>query len=76
MIEPAHQRLSIAAQGRLLLISRSSYYCKLVPEAQETLALMRVIDAAFLDMPWTAAGRWSGTYAAMATTLGDDGCAG
>ena len=52
MIEPAHHRLSIAAQCRLLSISRSSYYYAPMPETEETLALMRVIDAAFLDMPW------------------------
>ncbi|AMG75554.1 Transposase [Sphingopyxis granuli] len=52
MIEAAHRRLSIAAQCRLLSISRSSYYYAPVPETEETLALMRVIDAAFLDMPW------------------------
>ncbi len=52
MIEPTHPRLSIAAQCRLLLISRSSYYYAPAPESEETLALMRVIDAAFLDMPW------------------------
>ena len=44
--------LSIAAQCRLLSISRSSYYYSPVPETEEALALMRVIDAAFLDMPW------------------------
>ena len=52
MIEPAHHRLSITAQCRLLSISRSSYYYAPVPEAQQTLALMRVIDATFLDCPW------------------------
>jgi putative transposase len=52
MIEPAHHRLSISAQCRLLSISRSSYYYTPVPETEETLALMRVIDTAFLDMPW------------------------
>ncbi len=52
MVEPAHQRLSISTQCRLLSISRSSYYYAPVPETEETLALMRVIDAAFLDMPW------------------------
>ena len=41
MIEPAHQRLSIVAQCRLLSISRSSYYYAPVPESEETLALMR-----------------------------------
>lgn len=52
MVEPAHQRLSISTQCRLLSISRSSYYYAPVPETEDTLALMRVIDAAFLDMPW------------------------
>jgi hypothetical protein len=52
MIEPAHHRLSIATQCRLLSIRRSSYYDAPVPESEETLALMRVIDAALFDMPW------------------------
>jgi putative transposase len=52
MIEAAHADLSISAQCRLLSISRSSFYYALQPESDETLALMRVIDAAFLDMPW------------------------
>jgi len=52
MVEPAHPHLSIAAQCRLLSISRSSYYYTPAPETEEALALMRVIDAAFLDMPW------------------------
>lgn len=48
MIEPAHARLSISAQCRLLSISRSSYYYAPVPETEETLALMRVIDAVII----------------------------
>src|SRR3546814_18942206 len=52
MVEPAHQHLSISTQCRLLSISRSSYYYAPVPETEDTLALMRVIDASFLDMPW------------------------
>ena len=52
MIDPAHDDLSISAQCRLLSISRSSYYYAPVPETGETLALMQVIDTAFLDMPW------------------------
>lgn len=52
MIEPTNPQLSISAQCRLLSLSRSSYYYAPAPEAEETLALMRVIDAAFLDMPW------------------------
>jgi putative transposase len=52
MIEREHAHLSIAAQCRLVSISRSSFYYAPVPETAETLALMAVIDAAFLDMPW------------------------
>lgn len=52
MIEPAHPSLSISAQCRLLSISRSSFYYAPQPESAETLELMRVIDTAFLDMPW------------------------
>ena len=52
MIEPAHHRLSIATQSRLLSIRLSSYYYAPVLETEEMLALMRVIYAAFLDMPW------------------------
>lgn len=52
MIERGHASLSIAAQCRLVSISRSSFYYAPVPETAETLALMAVIDAAFLDHPW------------------------
>ena len=52
MVEAVHADLSISAQCRLLSISRSSFYYAPQPESEETLALMRVIDAAFLDMPW------------------------
>jgi putative transposase len=52
MIEAVHADLSITAQCRLLSISRSSFYYAPQPESDETLALMRVIDAGFLDMPW------------------------
>ena len=52
MIEAVHPDLSITAQCRLLSISRSSFYYAPQPESEETLTLMRVIDAAFLDMPW------------------------
>jgi len=51
MVEPAH-RLSISAQCRLLSISRSSYYYAPVPETDETLALMTVIDETFMECPW------------------------
>ena len=52
MVEPAQHRLSISTQCRLLRISRSSYYYTPVPETDETLALMTVIDATFMECPW------------------------
>ena len=52
MVEAVHADLSISAQCRLLSISRSSFYYAPQPESDETLALMRMIDEAFLDMPW------------------------
>ena len=52
MIERGHASLSIAAQCRLVSISRSSFYYAPVAETAETLALMAVIDASFLDHPW------------------------
>ena len=52
MIETSHPQLSIAAQCRLLSISRSSWYYTPVPESEDTLALMTVIDAVFMDCPW------------------------
>ena len=38
-------------QCRLLSISRSSYYYTPVPETDETLALMTVIDETFMEYP-------------------------
>ena len=52
MVEPAHHHLSISTQCSLLRISRSSYYYAPVAETDETLALMTVIDATFLNCPW------------------------
>lgn len=51
MIAPDRGRLSMAAQCHLVSIGRSSFYYRPAPESAETLALMRVIDAAFLDYP-------------------------
>lgn len=52
MIEAVNRDLPITAQCRLLSISRSSFYYTPQPEPEETLALMAMIDAAFLEMPW------------------------
>lgn len=52
MIEHGHASLSIMAQCRLVSINRSSFYYVPMAETAETLALMAVIDASFLDHPW------------------------
>jgi len=52
LIEPGRAQLSIARQCALVSISRSSFYHQPVGETAETLALLRLIDARFLEMPW------------------------
>jgi len=52
LIEPEHGQLSIVRQCELVSISRSSFYYQPTGEAAETLALMRLIDAQFLETPW------------------------
>jgi putative transposase len=55
MIEADHPRLSIGRQCALVSISRSAFYYRPAGETELTLALMRLIDAAFLEMPWYGA---------------------
>lgn len=52
MIEPSNDNLSIAAQCRLLSISRSGWYYNPKGESPLTLKLMRMIDEQFLDTPY------------------------
>jgi len=52
MIEPEHPRLSIVRQCELVSISRSAYYEPVRGENPLNLALMRLIDAQFLETPW------------------------
>jgi putative transposase len=54
LIEPGHEQLSIVRQSELASISRSSFYHRPTGETAETLALMRLIDAQFLETPWYA----------------------
>ncbi len=66
LIEPEHGQLSIVRQCELVSISRSSFYYQPTGEAAETLALMRLIDAQFLETPWYGSRQ-------MARHLGRDG---
>ncbi len=52
MIEADHPHLSIARQCALVSISRSAFYYQPAGETPLNLALMRVIDEAFLETPW------------------------
>jgi len=52
LIEPGYEQLSVVRQCELVSISRSSFYYQPVGETAESLALMRVIDAQFLETPW------------------------
>lgn len=52
MIDPDHKRLSIRRQCELVSISRASFYRQPAGENSENLELMRVIDEAFMEMPW------------------------
>ena len=52
MIEPRHPRLSVGRQCALVGISRSAFYGPTKGESPQNLALMRLIDAQFLETPW------------------------
>ena len=52
MITKHHPGLSISEQCRLLSISRSSFYSTAKGETALNLALMRLIDEQFLEMPF------------------------
>ena len=52
MVEASHPHLSIVRQCELLQISRSGRYYRPVGESEPTLALMRLIDEAFLECPY------------------------
>ncbi len=52
LIEPGYPDLSVARQCELVSINRSSFYYQPVGETTETLALMRLTDAQFLETPW------------------------
>ena len=54
-VEAGREDLPIVRQCELLSLSRSSFYYQPVGESAENLALMRLIDAQFLETPWYGA---------------------
>jgi putative transposase len=55
LVDADHHALSIVRQCELLSMSRSGFYYQPVGETAENLALMRLIDAQFLETPWYGA---------------------
>ena len=52
IVVSGHADLSVARQCELLCISRSGFYYEPAGESAEALALMQVIDEAFLKFPF------------------------
>lgn len=52
LIEPEHPDLSVARQCELLGLARSSYYYQPVPESEENLLLMRLLDEQYTRTPF------------------------
>jgi putative transposase len=52
MIRRQNRRLSVARQCELAGMSRSSWYYRPRGESERNLALMRLIDQLYLEMPW------------------------
>jgi len=52
MVEKDHPQLSVAAQCRLLLIPRSTFYHQPAGESAENLGLMALIDRQFMETPF------------------------
>jgi len=50
LIEPGHAGLSVVRQCELLSVSRSGFYYQPAGETATNLALMRLIDAQFLEV--------------------------
>jgi putative transposase len=67
LIEPGHPELSIAQQCQLLGLARSSYYYEPVPESEENLMLMRLLDEQDTRTPFYGARK----MAAWLNTQGD-----
>jgi putative transposase len=60
LIDPGQEHLSVVRQCELLSISRSSFYYQPVGETAQNLALMRLIDAQFLETPWYGSRQMAG----------------
>ena len=51
LIDPSSSDLSVSRQCELVGLSRSSYYYEPVPETEENLNIMRIIDERHMEKP-------------------------
>lgn len=72
VVEPAHERLSIARQCALLGLSRSAYYYQPQPVSEEDLACMRLMDETFTQRPFFGSRRLRDELAAQGHPIGRD----
>ncbi|GAC1350765.1 MAG: hypothetical protein NVSMB27_36420 [Ktedonobacteraceae bacterium] len=52
LIEPEHRSISLARQCELVGLARSSYYYQPLPESEENLLLMRLLDEQYTRTPF------------------------
>ena len=52
LIDSAHPQLSVRRQCELLGLNRSTLYYEPAPETAENLALMKLIDKQYTDLPF------------------------
>ena len=70
MIEPRHPALPVSRPCALVGISRSAFYGPGKGESPLNLALMRLIDAQFLERRVKEAGRWPAISGARGLSSG------
>jgi putative transposase len=60
LIEPSHPGLSMGEQCQLLGLARSRYYSRPLPESEEKLLLMRVLDEQYTRTPFSGSRKMAG----------------
>ena len=70
VVEPAHERLSIARQGGLWGRSRSEYYCRPQAVSEADLACRRRMDEIFMQHPFFGSRRLRNELAEQGRPLG------
>ena len=57
LIDPEQPGISVARQGELVGLARSSYYYQPMPESEENLLLMRLLDEQYTRTPFYGIGK-------------------